>query len=89
MQYSINFIITVSNDQMADAADSHNFSWNFITCGFFFFFCFLSILLYPDQFFYNDYLDYTGFVYEMEYISFIQNDGNKMANGFRTFFNNQ
>ena len=46
-------------------------------------------ILYPDQFFYNDYLDYTGFVYEMEYISLIQNDGNKMANGFRTFFNNQ
>ena len=87
MQCSINFIISVSNDQMADAAASDNFSRNFITFGVFF--CFLNIPLYTDQFFYNDYLDYTGFAYEMEYISLIQNDGCKMANGFRTFFNNQ
>ena len=51
--------------------------------------CIRDSLLYTDQF-HNDYLGlYTGFLYEMEYISLIQNEGSKMANGFRTFFNNQ
>ena len=37
-----------------------NFSRNFITCIFFFFY-FLSIVLGTDQLFYNDYLDLCGF----------------------------
>ena len=51
--------------------------------------CFLSILLYTDKFFCNDYLDLYGFLRKMEYISSIPNEyiilcnfGGRIMSGF-------
>ena len=49
-------------------------------------FRFINILLYTDQFFHNDYLDFSWFEVKLNTFISIQNGGSKMFGGSSSFF---
>ena len=47
---------------------------------------FINFLLYTDQFFCNDYLDFFWFEVKLKTFIWVQNGGPKMVGGFSSFF---